>query len=355
MSAAERAGEAVFRSGEAAACPENGSARRRANLSFFVPHAGCPHRCLFCDQAGISGRASGPTPDEVRAACEEHLSDRPDRRYEIAFFGGSFTAIDRRYMTALLEAAAPFVRAGRAAGIRLSTRPDAVDDETLRLLRSFGVTAVELGAQSMDDAVLRANGRGHTAEDVRRASAAVKAAGLELGLQMMVGLYGETDPEEAARQTAYALAALRPDTVRIYPTLVLEGAGLAALWRAGRYQPLTLEQAIAVTAPLLSFFEEQGIRVIRAGLHAEPGLESCLLAGPWHPAFRDLCEGWLLRQAIQYLLASAPRGAYTVYVAPGGESRAAGNGRCNLRYFGQQGYWLTIRPRTGPGRYQAEL
>ncbi|WP_308753821.1 radical SAM protein, partial [uncultured Anaerotruncus sp.] len=170
---------------------------RHANLAVFVPHAGCPRRCSFCSQKSISGAREAPTGESVSALCAESARSLAgaDTDAEIAFFGGSFTAIDRAYMLELLEAAAPFV-GGAFRGIRVSTRPDAVDGEVLDLLRRYGVTAVELGAQSMDDGVLMKNRRGHTAADVERAARLVREAGFELGLQMMTGLYGSDEARD---------------------------------------------------------------------------------------------------------------------------------------------------------------
>ncbi|MBC5580370.1 radical SAM protein [Anaerofilum sp. BX8] len=317
---------------------------RHRNLPFFIPHAGCPHRCSFCDQNSISGAAAGPSPAQVAESCAALLPPAGEGcGVEIAFFGGSFTAVDAGYRRALLAAAAPFVEAGRAAGIRVSTRPDAVDAAVLAELRRYGVTAVELGAQSMNDTVLRLNGRGHTSLQTRFAAQLVKNSGFSLGLQMMVGLFGEYDPARAARDTAIALANLGPDTVRIYPTLVLRGTPLAELARQGSYRPLTVEQAVEATAPLIELFERKGVRVIRVGLQDDGPLRQNLVAGPYHPAFRQLCEARLYRQAAEAALRGLPAGRYLLSVPPGGHSAAAGQRRENLRYFSERGYELAVR------------
>ena len=164
---------------------------KKGNISVFVPHIGCPQKCSFCNQNTITGSHSVPTPDDVKNAVETALL-KTEYEYEIAFFGGSFTAIERAYMISLLETAKPYIESGKIKGIRCSTRPDAIDDEVLSLLKSYGVTAIELGAQSMNDAVLSANLRGHTADDVRNASRLIKKYGFELGLQMMTDLYLST-------------------------------------------------------------------------------------------------------------------------------------------------------------------
>lgn len=314
---------------------------RHANVAIFVPHAGCPHRCSFCNQKIIAGVQAMPSPDDVRAACDTAAATmRTDpQASEIAFFGGSFTAIDRGVMCSMLEAASPYVRVEKFRGIRLSTRPDAVDAEVLELLKSYGVTSVELGAQSMDDDVLTANERGHAAADVEKASMLIRQAGLELGLQMMTGLYRSSD--DVDRMTAHRLAGLHPQTMRIYPTLVMEHTRLAELYCAGEYQPPALEQAVALCAELLRFFEqEKGIRVIRLGLHAGSEMQDGMVAGPWHPAFRELCEGELYYQkALALLQQKMPEGGAAVLsVNPRMLSQLVGQKKRNLARFAKAGY-----------------
>lgn len=322
--------------------------KQHHNLAFFVPNAGCAHHCSFCDQRAISGAARMPTPQEVSARCEALLPPADGGAgIEIAFFGGSFTAIPQAQQRALLAAAAPFVRAGRAAGIRISTRPDAVDAAALALLAEYGVSAIELGAQSMSDTVLRLNGRGHTALQTRFAAQMVKNAGFSLGLQMMVGLFGEYDRARAARDTAIALANLSPDTVRIYPTLVLRGTELERLTALGSYRPMTVEEAVAATAPLIELFERRGVRVIRVGLQDDESLRQNVVAGPYHPALRQLCEARLCRETLTRLLAGREAGAYTVAVAPGARSTAAGQKNENLAWFLARGYALTLAEQPG--------
>ena len=318
-----------------------------ANLSVFVPHIGCPNRCSFCDQHTISGSRCAPTPQRVQQLCTQAMQQRSGQlsNTQLAFFGGSFTAIEREYMLSLLQAAQPFLGKDGFAGIRISTRPDAVDEPMLDCLQQYGVNAIELGAQSMSDRVLECNGRGHTAEQVADASRRIRARGIELGLQMMTGLYG------AARQddidTAYLLAQLQPSTVRIYPTITLQGTMLERLYRAGEYQPMQLEEAVEECSELLYFFENQGIRVIRMGLHAQESLEQGYVAGPYHPAFRELCEGRLyLQQALRQIQRFPEGTALRVCVAPNALSKMAGQHRCNLQRM-QQRNPVKIRARSG--------
>lgn len=326
--------------------------KKHANLSIFVPHNGCPQQCLFCNQNRIAGASHTLTPEEAAALCDEFLPVHDAAGHtEIAFFGGSFTAIDRGVQRGLLEAVFPFVRRGRASGIRLSTRPDAIDPEILDFLAGYGVTAIELGAQSMDDAVLAANRRGHTAADVERACALIQAhGGFELGLQMMVGMYGERDARRSAAQTAQRFCQLAARTVRIYPTVVVENTPLCDLWRAGEYEPLTVGEAVDVTAELLGIFEAAGIRVIRIGLHADESLQGSAVAGPFHPAFGELCQSRRMRDKIEAQL-PAEAAAFTVRVHPGWESRAVGHGRANATYFAERGAQMTVEvdPAVEPG------
>ena len=238
---------------------------KKGNISIFVPHIGCPQKCSFCNQNTITGSHSVPTPDDVKNAVETALL-KTEYEYEIAFFGGSFTAIERAYMISLLETAKPYIESGKIKGIRCSTRPDAIDDEVLSLLKSYGVTAIELGAQSMNDAVLSANLRGHTADDVRNASRLIKEYGFELGLQMMTDLYLSTP--ELDIETAKEIIKLNPDTVRIYPTVTLKNTYLEKLMIEGKYIPSSIESTISLCAKLVPMFNDKGIKIIRLGLHA---------------------------------------------------------------------------------------
>lgn len=297
---------------------------RKRILPIFVPHLGCPHQCVFCNQRRITGNERAVTPEDVTALLDA-LPPGEAERTEAAFYGGSFTAIPPAAQEALLRAAQ-----GRVAAIRVSTRPDAVDEETVARLRAFGVTTVELGAQSMSPRVLRAAGRGHTPEDTVRAAGLVRAGGLELMLQMMTGLPEDT-PEEALR-TARALAALRPAGVRIYPTVVLPGTELWELHERGRYEPQTLDQAVELCAELTEFFAGEGIPVIRCGLNPTAELDETPKAGPYHPAFGELVLGerYYRRERAVLSAASLTEGQTVVLeVANGRISAATGQKRRN--------------------------
>lgn len=316
---------------------------KHANIAIFVPHNGCPHTCAFCNQKTISGSHNQPTAEDVVSAIETAMASLGEHSAcsELAFFGGSFTAIEREYMISLLEAAAPYVRSGRIGGIRCSTRPDCIDEDVLGLLKSYGVTAIELGAQSMNDRVLELNERGHTAEQVRIASAMIKRFDIELGLQMMTGLYGDDD--DGARYTARELAALEPKTVRIYPTVVLRGTRLAELCESGEYEPQGVEGAAALCAELLQFFEDKGISVIRLGLHAAEDVERDYIAGAYHPAMRELCESKIFLSRAQELLARYPEGDYILSVNPSDISKMTGQRRANVNELAQMGYRVKIK------------
>ena len=253
---------------------------KHKTLAFFIPHRGCPHQCSFCDQRTISGTVQAPTPEEVTQTCQAMLErSGPLESAEIAFFGGSFTAVEPAYQIALLEAAQPFLGEGMFSGIRISTRPDAVDSAVLERLERYHVTAVELGAQSMCDRVLYQNERGHDAQAVRQASAMLRERGFSLGLQQMVGLYGSTLQDEY--DTLEQLLACQPETLRIYPTAVLEGTKLAEYYFRGGYPQLSQEEVLNYCADALCRCHHAGVRVIRLGLHDTPSLREHLLACLW--------------------------------------------------------------------------
>ncbi len=313
---------------------------KHANVAIFVPFNGCPHRCSFCDQRSITGKVYQPTAEDVRLTLETAIDSlKENTKYsEIAFFGGSFTALDRDYMHMLLESTAPYI--DRFKGIRISTRPDCIDGEILSLLRQNKVTAIELGAQSMDDRVLCMNARGHTAADVIRAAELIRDGGFELGLQMMTGLYGSSDELDLC--TAERFIELRPDTVRVYPTIVMKGTRLGELYEQGVYRPQELDGAVALCARLLTLFEREGIRVIRIGLHDTETLRRDMLAGPYHPAFRELCESRIMLDKATALLKDKEPGTYTLRVSPKSRSKMTGNKKTNLIALFDRGYDITI-------------
>jgi histone acetyltransferase (RNA polymerase elongator complex component) len=263
-------------------------------IPIFTPHFGCPHTCVFCNQRKITGRETNVTPTMVADILDFHLQ-RITRPYHIeaAFYGGSFTALPRELQHGLLTPATQRIHTGELNAIRLSTRPDYIDEENLQMLWSMGVRTIELGAQSFADSVLRLAERGHTAEDIRRAAELVRRAGFTLGIQLMPGLPGDT--LETMRSSLEETLRIQPDVVRIYPTVVIQETKLAAMYEQGDFAPLSMDEAVHIAACMKLRLERRGIRVIRTGLQssAELDREGTVLAGPYHSAFGELVESSL--------------------------------------------------------------
>ena len=327
---------------------------KHSNISIFIPHIGCPHRCSFCDQRTISGTQNIPHGDDVRAICGKALAEaKSPENTEIAFFGGSFTAIPRAYMTELLEAAYSFVGKGKFKGIRLSTRPDCIDREILTLLKKYGVTSIELGAQSMSDRVLEANHRGHSADDVENAAELIREYGFELGLQMMVGLYKSEMADECI--TLDRIAAIRPDTVRIYPVVILDGTKLGELYKSGEYSTFSFDVVTEFSAMAMCRFEANGIKVIKCGLHASEFVERDMIGGFYHPAFRELCESVIYRGKIAEIISSQNGSDFVFAVNSTCISKAMGHKKSNVEYFKNQGIKIKIVGDENIPKYKVEL
>ncbi len=326
-----------------------------ANISIFVPHKGCPNDCSFCNQRAISGQSVPATAEDVANAVETAIKYNIDpKSAEIAFFGGSFTAIEREYMLSLLTAAKHFLDTYEFAGIRVSTRPDCIDEEVLEILKEYGVTAIELGAQSMCDDVLIANHRGHTADDVRKASRLIKDCGFEFGLQMMTGLY-KSDFEKDF-QTALEIIKLKPDTVRIYPTVVLKNTHLGYLQEIGEYTAPSAEESAPFCARLLQMFNGNDIKVIKLGLHSSETVESDMVGGAYHPAFRELCEGHIFYEKILEALKDKEKNKkYIVYVPEKALSKAKGQQKRNEKALKNQGFYCTIKGSKNLEEFQIEV
>lgn len=326
-----------------------------SNISVFVPHKGCPNDCSFCNQKAISGQAVPATPRDVENAVKVAIEYGVDpKNTEIAFFGGSFTAIERDYMLSLLTAAKHFLDTYNLAGIRVSTRPDCINEDILSTLKEYGVTAIELGAQSMCDDVLFANRRGHTAEDVRKASALIKEYGFELGLQMMTGLY-KSDFEKD-EYTAREIIKLKPNTVRIYPTVVLKNTHLGYLQEKGEYIAPTAEETASFCAKLLQMFENEGIKVIKLGLHSSETVERDMIGGAYHPAFRELCEGHIYLEKILEKLAGKDKNyEYVIYVNKKVLSKAKGQQKRNEKALKNQGFHCIIKGKENLEEFKIEV
>ena len=318
---------------------------RRRILPIFVPHAGCPNQCVFCDQKRISGSPFSASAAAVQSA----LSALPaGAGMELAFYGGSFPAIPTARQEELLSAAIPFRENGTVSSIRVSTRPDAVDPETISRMLRFGVETVELGAQSMDDEVLRLSGRGHTARDTEWAAEMVKGAGLHLILQMMTGLPGSTGEKDM--ESARRIIALRPEGARIYPTVILRGTELERMWQRGEYKEHTVEDAVELCSRILPLFEQAGISVIRLGLNPSDALSAGeAVAGAYHPALGELVRSRILRREAEELLRDAVPGTDITILVPAEKvSAMTGQHRCNLRYLEERFSLRSVRVKGDP-------
>jgi len=260
-------------------------------IPFFIPHSGCPHQCVFCNQKKITGEHNQPFPESIPVKIADYLkTDKKKKPVQVAFYGGTFTALPRETQRRYLAAVQPFIHAGKVESIRVSTRPDCITEEVLSLLVEHRVSTVELGAQSMDDSVLARAGRGHTGADTVSAVALLRKHAFSIGIQLMPGLPG--DSRERFFMTVDRTIDLRPDVVRIYPALVIKDTPLEELYNAGRYEPLSLEEAVRWCKVALGRFEQSGIKVIRMGLQPTEELSKpgTIVKGPYHPSFRQLVQ-----------------------------------------------------------------
>ncbi|MBQ3257378.1 MAG: radical SAM protein [Oscillospiraceae bacterium] len=306
---------------------------RQTIIPVFVPHVGCPNDCVFCNQRRISGAVRPITPEELsRTICEGAAVTPNGVERQLAFYGGSFTAIPVEAQTALLEAAQPYLADGTLSSLRLSTRPDAIDEEILLRLRRYGVRTIELGAQSMDDTVLTLAGRGHTAARVTAAAAMVKAYGFELILQMMTGLPGDEDGE-ASLMTARTIAAMKPHGVRIYPTVIVRDTALYEQWKAGSYKEHTVEAAVELCARIVPIFQEAEISIIRLGLNPTEDLSAGdAAAGAYHPALGEMVRSRMMLNTVRSRLEGCERGSRVlIEVGKGKTSQMIGQKRCNVK------------------------
>jgi len=300
--------------------------KRHFNIPVFIPEEGCRFQCVFCNQRHISGRQNIPTGADVIAIVEKHLSTQPpDAEREIAFFGGNFTGLSFERQAELLQAAFEYYRRGLIRSIRLSTRPDFVNANSLAFLKQFPVKTIELGVQSFSDHVLQKSGRGHTAAQNREAAVLVKESGFELVLQMMTGLPGSTSEDEL--NTARNIISLGASGTRIYPCLVIRGTALEHLYQKGQYQPQELFAAARQSAALIRLFEEAGVKVLRVGLHPSEGLSegTSLVAGPFHPAFRQIAETFIFEELFQQIPSHTSRKQHLILnVSPSSLAPAVG-------------------------------
>jgi len=315
-------------------------------IPIFLPNAGCPHRCVFCDQRAISGQtAKRPASTDVGNTIEGYLPYRKrGRSYtQVSFYGGNFLGLPFECQSRLLKEASRYVQLGEVDSIRFSTRPDTITPIHLDRIEPYPVSTIELGAQSMDNQVLAASERGHTAEDTIRAVDLLKSRGYEVGLQIMLGLPGDTGPRAMA--TARTAAALCPDLVRIYPTVVLKNSTLAAWADEGKYVPISLDSAVQLTKQMYVIFAEQGIPVVRMGLQSSSMLTaSVIAAGPYHPAFGHLVLSALFLDKAVSALEALGNGmeAAVLSVHPASISKARGYKNRNIAVLKQRFNYQSI-------------
>ncbi len=308
--------------------------KKHCNIPVFVPHIGCPHDCVFCNQRQITGAQSRITAADVKRIIEEQLEyiDRSNTYVEVAFFGGSFTGIDFELQTELMSAAYEYIKAGKVDSQRCSTRPDCIDEDILENVKKYGMKNIEVCVQTTDDEVLAKSGRGHGRAEVFAASELIKKHGFPLGLQMMLGLPGDT--WDKSIKTAEDIISIAPDFVRIYPTLVVENTALYDMYKSGEYTPLTIEDAAKLSAQLLELMESKGIDVIRIGLQTTDNINEATVAGPYHSAMGELAASLVYRNRIEdYIRKNSLTGRVEYAVPKADISKAVGQKRCNIEYF----------------------
>jgi histone acetyltransferase (RNA polymerase elongator complex component) len=302
-------------------------------IPFFIPHSGCPHQCVFCNQKKITGQNepldASWLPQKINEYLETNTSDNPA---QVAFYGGSFTALPQETQKSFLKAVHPFIRSGQIKSIRLSTRPDCISKEVLDFLSEYHVETIELGAQSMDDRVLTLSGRGHTEVDTVNAVMLLRKYSFTVGLQLMPGLPG--DSAHGFLNTVDKTIALKPDFVRLYPALVIKDTPLEELYHTGRYAPLSLDEAVSLCRDALTRFEQAGIEVIRIGLQPTDELQKpgTLIAGPYHPSFRQHVESSILLDKMRTILTGKAFHDHkaVILVNPSDISASIGQKRSNI-------------------------
>ena len=296
-------------------------------IPIFIPELACPFQCVFCNQQKITGIQLIPDDEEIRNTIKAHLSSFKEkkRRVEIGFFGGSFTGVPFEQQKHYLEIVQPFLQSGKVAAIRVSTRPDYIGEKELALLKNYGVQSIELGAQSFDDEVLKQSFRGHTARQTEVAAQAILVEGFQLGLQMMIGLPGDSLPK--ALKTAKRIIELGAHTTRIYPAVVIKDTAMHQWCEQGKYKPLSLEIAVEWTRQILPLFEKASVKVLRVGLHPSEGLLNGdeLVAGPFHPSFKELVLTKIWGGLLKPILKAENTESILIRVPPGQINAAIGH------------------------------
>ena len=334
--------------------------KKHVNIPVFIPHLGCPNMCVFCNQRSISGTTEYRREDAAKEIEAGLSTVSAGQEAQIAFFGGSFTGIDRDEMIYLLETGYSYVKSGKAASIRLSTRPDYIDEEILDILSRYGVRTIELGLQSMSDRVLSASRRGHSADTGRAACKMIKARGFELIGQMMIGLPASTEADEI--YTAREICALGADGARIYPTVVFLETELAEMARRGEYEPLSVNEAACRCASALEVFADAGVKVIRIGLQSSEALvcgRGIYEKSEYHEAIGELCRGELFRRKMEKTpeIKEFSGRILKIAVNPVSVSRAAGLSASNKKYFIEKYGIRDIKISADPqiGEYDFEI
>ncbi len=315
-------------------------------IPIFVPHEGCPNDCAFCNQRTISGKNAAPDIKEARGVIEAHLGSGGGKAKQIAFFGGSFTGIDIKKQNEYLSLALEYIKKGNVESIRLSTRPDYIDRETVERLIYYGVRNIELGAQSMDDKVLSHSKRGHSAQDVEKAAEIITQSKAVLGLQMMTGL--PFDSDEKCLYTARRFYELGAKETRIYPTVVLRETLLARMYEDGEYKPQTIQEAVSISAKLYRYFKDKGIEILRIGLPDGDDLKENYMAGAYHPSLGEMVISRDVRNRLEREIEKST----DVYVNPRFISKFNGNKKCNIEYFKEKGITLNVIPDENTQEYK---
>lgn len=315
--------------------------KKHVNIPIFIPELACPHQCVFCNQQKISGTYNTPKPSDIDKIINKYLITlSEDTETEIAFFGGSFTGIPYSLQKEYLKGAYKFIEDKKIKSIRISTRPDYINDKVLDLLKKYGVKTIELGAQSTDDYVLKKSGRGHSFNDIRKASRLIKKNGFQLGLQMMIGLPGDT--MQKSINTAKDIIELNADNTRIYPTIIVKDTALDKLYKNGEYEPLSIDEAVKISKELIKFFELNNVSILRVGLHPSEEItpENSFIAGPLHSSFKELVLTDIWRDILSDKIENSEKRNFLFKVNSKQLNYAVGFKKKNTIFFYEKGYKL---------------
>lgn len=328
-------------------------AKKEYIIPIFIPFLGCPHDCAFCNQIKITNYKDKMDPSKVVAEIEKNLTyfKNNENIREIAFFGGSFTGLDQDVMIGYLGIARDYKEKGIIDRIRLSTRPDYINNSILDILKEYKVDIIELGIQSLDQEVLDLNERGHSADASFKASKLIKDYGFSLGHQIMPGLYKDT--YEKTIDSVIKSISMGPDMVRIYPTLVIKDTKLEFLYKNGLYEPLSLDEAIRLSADAAMLYKYKDINIIRIGLQPTENINegADVVAGPFHPAFRQLVESHIYRMYIEKLIKENEfSGEVTIGTTDRNISLIAGNNKFNKEYF-YKNYGINLKFKSSKDEY----